>query len=127
MVESSQIPSLTEDIVYCPKCGTINSFKKSTSGKLLNYFCNKCGVRMNDLWDRYQNGIIKPLRCFYCSELTFNGEVYCIACGVKQKKVRKERVDKLANAKVKDSNSESSREGTDKYDEGMRVYFIRRV
>ena len=100
-MESLQIPSLTEDIVYCPKCGAINSFKKSTSGKLLNCFCCRCGVRMNDLWDGYQTGTIKGIKCFYCSESTFKGEVFCIACGEKQKKTRKERIEKLAQAKSK--------------------------
>ena len=88
MSNSSIIPNLTEDIIYCPKCGTINSFNKSKSGKLLNLFCSRCGIRLNDLWDEFSNGNIKPAICFYCDEITFKGEVYCIACGAKQKKVR---------------------------------------
>ncbi|MHA1356426.1 MAG: hypothetical protein ACTSR1_14780 [Candidatus Heimdallarchaeota archaeon] len=41
MTDSSQIPSLTDDIVYCPRCGSINSFKKSKSGRVLKYFCSR--------------------------------------------------------------------------------------
>jgi len=65
LVESLQIPSLTEDIVYCPKCGAINSFKKSKSGKMLNLFCSRCQVRLNDLWDEFRKGNIKSTMCFY--------------------------------------------------------------
>lgn len=116
------IPSLTDDIVYCPKCGAINSFKKSKSGKMLNLFCSRCQARLNELWDKYQKGIIAPVICFYCNEATFKGEVYCIACGAKQQKVRKDRTEKLSQAKIRDLNSEDTREGTDKFSDTMRIY-----
>ncbi|MHA1356427.1 MAG: hypothetical protein ACTSXA_04915 [Candidatus Heimdallarchaeota archaeon] len=121
------IPNLTEDIVYCPKCGSINSFKKSKSGKMLNFFCCRCQTQLNDLWDEFSKGNIKPVICFYCDEITFKGEVYCIACGAKQQKVRKDRAEKLTQAKVRDHDLDATREGTDRYDEVMRAFFVKRV
>jgi len=125
LVESLQIPSLTEDIVYCPKCGAINAFKKSTSGKLLKCFCCRCGVRMNDLWDGYQTGTIKSIKCFSCSELTFKGEVFCIVCGAKQKKIRIERAEKLAQAKSKKNELTLPEEVSVKNIEKIRLYHKR--
>jgi hypothetical protein len=122
VTHSTKIPGLIEDIVYCPKCGAINSFNKSKTGKLLNLFCSRCGVRLNDLWAAFTKGNIKPTICFYCDEITFKGEVYCIACGAKQKRVRKDRAEKLANAKIKNQDPTETREGSDKFDETMRAY-----
>lgn len=122
VTESALIPDLTEDIIYCPKCGAINSFKKTKSGKLLNLFCSRCGIRLNDLWDEFNKGNIRPTICFYCDEITFKGEVYCIACGAKQQRVRKNRSEKLANAKARDHDSAEPRAGSDKFDETMRAY-----
>jgi len=126
LVESLQIPSLTEDIVYCPKCGAINSFKKSKSGKMLNLFCSRCQVRLNDLWDEFRKGNIKSTMCFYCNEITFKGEVYCIACGAKQQRVRKDRAEKLSNAKARDHDGDAIREGDDSHYEVMRAYYVKR-
>ena len=92
-----KIPSLTEDIVYCPKCGAINSFKKSKSGRLLNHFCKRCGLRMNDFWDGYLEGHIKQAICESCQQTTFEGSIYCIACGAKQEKAYRERADKISD------------------------------
>jgi hypothetical protein len=71
-----QIPSLTDDIVYCSKCGTINSFKKSTSDRVLNHFCTRCSFCVNDFWDGYLEGHIKLVRCEACKEGTFIGSIY---------------------------------------------------
>ena len=61
--------------------------------------------------------------CFFCDEITFKGEVYCIACGAKQQRVRKDRAEKLSNAKARDhSLDKEPRAGSDKYTEKMRAY-----
>jgi uncharacterized Zn finger protein (UPF0148 family) len=122
MENTIQIPSLTEDIVYCPLCGAINSFKKSKIDRTLIYFCTRCDKRLNDLWDGLFNGSIEAVKCSYCHETTFEGEVYCIACGAKQQKVRKGRADKLSQAKVRDHDLDTTRDGTDKFNETMRAY-----
>jgi len=100
--EVFQIPSLTEDIVFCPKCGAINSYKKSRSGKTLNYFCSRCSLNMNNYWDGYLEGHIGSVRCDLCRESTFEGAVYCIACGAKQEKVVNERIKKISEARKRD-------------------------
>ena len=92
-----QIPSLTDDIVYCPKCGTINSYKKS--GRALNYFCSRCSLNMNDFWDGYLEGHIKQIRCKSCQQSTFDGSTFCIACGAKQEKIFRDRAEKISDAR----------------------------
>ncbi|MHA1124387.1 MAG: hypothetical protein ACTSO7_05960 [Candidatus Heimdallarchaeota archaeon] len=94
-----QIVSLTDDIVYCPKCGTINSFNKSKSGRMLNYFCSRCGLRMNDFWDRYLDGHIDSIKCRKCSQSTFKGSMYCIACGTRQEKAFSDRAGEISEAR----------------------------
>ncbi len=121
-----QIVSLTEDIVYCPKCGTINSFNKSKSGRLLNHFCSRCDLLFNDLWNGYINGYIKSVRCFSCHEPTFDAKVYCIVCGAKQEKVRKERVEKIAHAKNKNHDLTSPKDESVETIEKMRIYFAKK-
>ena len=56
--DSPLIPSLTEDIVYCPKCGSINSFKKSKSGRLHNHFRGPVLVNWSPI--RRRNGQCRP-------------------------------------------------------------------
>jgi len=124
--EVHQIPSLTEDIVYCPKCGTINSYKKSRSGKALNYFCSRCSLNMNDFWDGYLEGHIKQIRCSSCQRSTFERLTYCIACGTKQEKVFRTRAEKISDARGIDlditSSVEHAREIRQDYREKMDAH-----
>lgn len=118
-----QIPSLTEDIVYCPKCGTINSFKKSKSGRLLNHFCSRCGLRMNDFWDGYLEGHIKQTRCNVCKQTTFDGSFYCIACGAKQEKAYRERTEKISELLGEDLGLTSALEEVREAREKVRLEY----
>jgi len=108
--KSLLLPSLTADIIYCPKCGTINSFKENTFGELLNYFCERCGVRVNNYWDEYHNGKYALVKCERCQEYTFDRMKYCTVCGAIQSKVAKKRAEYLSS-KIKDSRSKLVLEG----------------
>jgi len=77
----SPLLSLTDNNIHCPKCGTINSFKNDPVGTRLNYFCERCSVKLNDYWDAFQNGKNKLIKCKSCKELTFDGTKYCVFCG----------------------------------------------
>ena len=125
MTDSSQIPSLTDDIVYCPRCGSINSFKKSKSGIVLKHFCSRCDLLFNDLWNGYIDGNIKSVRCSSCHEPTFEAKVYCIVCGAKQQKVRKDRAEKIAHAKSKKNDLALPDEESVKNMEKIRLYHKR--
>lgn len=90
---------LTDELIFCPKCGAKNSFKISEYDIKLKYFCQRCSERLNDIWEDYQRGQIDETICKYCQQLTFNSFKYCIACGLKQKKVAKKRFKELSTTK----------------------------
>ena len=99
LADSPQIPSLTDDIVYCPKCGTINSFKKSKSGRLLIHFCSRCSLRMNDYWDAYLEGHSRLIRCKKCGQSTFEESMCCVSCGEKQEEIFSKRASEISSAR----------------------------
>jgi len=117
--EYPQIVSLTDDIVYCPKCGTINSFNKSKSGRLLNHFCNRCSLRMNDFWDAYLEGHSRLFRCKKCGQSTFDESIYCVSCGEKQEEVYNKRASEISSARGEFESLEP-----DNYETAMPADFL---
>ena len=88
--------SLTDSFVYCPKCGTKNTFKLSGSGKQLVYFCMRCSSKLNTYWDRHQIGEIMIANCKSCQQKTFKDLKYCISCGLQQRAVAAKRSRELS-------------------------------
>lgn len=78
-----RIRPLVSAEVFCPKCGKHNSFKLSSQGKMLNYFCDRCNRRLNDIWETYKENKIDLILCGICQEWTFKDQSYCINCGRK--------------------------------------------
>ena len=78
-VEGEQIRSLTDSIVFCPKCGCENFFADDPI--ITQHFCKKCHVNLNEIWDNYFEGILTVNECLKCQQYTFEKFRYCIACG----------------------------------------------
>ena len=76
-----QLRSLTDNFVFCPKCGMENSFKLSKEGKKLIYFCKKCKSILNNYWDGYTKKQYSVTNCSTCQQPTFKDLKYCISCG----------------------------------------------
>jgi len=83
--------SLTDDFVFCPKCGHRNTFELSETGTQLVYFCKRCSAKLNVYWDSYQNGEIVIANCKSCQQVTFKELKYCISCGSQQRAVALKR------------------------------------
>ncbi|NHJ49640.1 MAG: zinc ribbon domain-containing protein [Asgard group archaeon] len=80
---SFSIRAITGEEIFCPFCGTENLFKESSTGFSLNYFCSRCGKKLNDLWEKTRNDEIGLISCDNCHLDTFINEKYCINCGTK--------------------------------------------
>lgn len=93
--EVKRLPNLTDDIIYCPKCGTVNTFEDDSMKLMKNCFCERCGTRLNDFWDKYNEGELAIVHCEYCAEATFFNQKFCVHCGAKQKRVSSERLKQL--------------------------------
>ena len=87
-LEEKQIRSLTDSIVFCPKCGCENFFGNDPF--ITQFFCKKCHVKLNEIWDNYFEGKLTVNKCLTCQQYTFEKFRYCIACG-KTDIVRKNR------------------------------------
>jgi len=83
----SQLRSLTDSFVFCPKCGKRNTYELSRSGAQLIYFCKRCSAKLNAYWDSHQNGEMTTSFCRSCQQPTFKDLKYCITCGSQQKEV----------------------------------------
>jgi hypothetical protein len=90
-----RIRSLVSHEVFCPKCGKKNSYKLSSKGVLLNYFCDRCSHRMNDLWEAHQEKALELLLCRICEEWTFKDLTFCINCGKKAFPIEPSFVEKV--------------------------------
>ena len=93
--EILEIPKLTGNIIYCPKCGSINTFEDDSMSLMKNCFCERCGVRINDFWDKYDEGELALINCEFCAKVTFLNQKFCIQCGAKQQKVSSKRLKQL--------------------------------
>jgi hypothetical protein len=91
-----QFRSLTDDFVFCPKCGTKNMFKLSQTGTELNYFCERCSVKLNDYWEGTSTGQLAIAMCKTCQQSTFEELKYCIVCGSIQGKVARKRAREIS-------------------------------
>jgi len=78
-LEEKQIRSLTDSIVFCPKCGSENFFVDDPF--ITQYFCKKCQVKLTEIWDNYYEGKLTANKCPTCQQNTFENLRYCIACG----------------------------------------------
>ena len=95
---TKELRPITWGIIFCLKCGAKNSFKEGAPGVELNYFCTNCSTRLNDYWMSYENGQRSLIRCEYCQQLTFDKMIYCINCGVKQRKIAAKESKRLSEA-----------------------------
>jgi len=84
-IDVTQMRSLTDNYVFCPKCGVKNTFKLSKAGKQLNYFCKRCSAKLNNYWAKFQNGQLLLVSCKNCQQQTFESAKYCICCGLTHK------------------------------------------
>jgi len=75
----SEFRDLLADFVFCPKCGTKNSFIDNPFAT--RHFCVRCSVILDKFWEDYLNGITTPSNCIICNQLTFQKLKYCISCG----------------------------------------------
>ncbi|MGC9781453.1 MAG: hypothetical protein HZR80_19580 [Candidatus Heimdallarchaeota archaeon] len=89
--KENQLRSLTDDFVFCPKCGKKNSFTLSKTGSELKYFCERCSERLNDIWNEFYKELISIVNCKTCKQPTFDEYKYCTSCGSLQKKVARKR------------------------------------
>ena len=80
----NQLPNLSKEAIYCPKCGYVNSFAKSSPNKTNSYLCSRCKVQLKEFWDNFSDGSLQLTNCVNCSESTFENQIYCIHCGTKQ-------------------------------------------
>lgn len=92
MSEKEKIPlseihfrKITDDFVFCPKCGKKNSFSFGVSGEEPEYYCAYCHNWLNYYWKEYQHGKLLLVICDKCMQNTFDQEKYCITCGSVQK------------------------------------------
>ncbi|NHJ32674.1 MAG: hypothetical protein FK732_07420 [Asgard group archaeon] len=90
--------NLTDDFVFCPKCGTRNVFKLSRAGTELKYFCERCNERLNDYWEGAQSEQLSIAECKSCLQPTFEELKYCISCGSIQRKVARKRAKEISSA-----------------------------
>ena len=94
--DSFYLRSLTDDFVFCPKCGTKNQFRISSSGTELNYFCDRCSERLNDFWEEAYTGQLETVICEACQQPTFEEMKYCISCGSLQRMVARKRAREIS-------------------------------
>lgn len=80
---SKDIPNLIGEVIYCPKCGVVNLFDQISTNQIC--FCERCETKLNDIWDKFQEGKIDAKICDSCKKTTFSLQKYCIVCGEKQK------------------------------------------
>ncbi|MGC9780669.1 MAG: hypothetical protein HZR80_15610 [Candidatus Heimdallarchaeota archaeon] len=79
--ELYRLRELTDDFVFCPKCGTKNSFEIRQTEIKLKHFCKRCSARLNDFWDKFYDGKLTDACCKACQQPTFEEHKYCISCG----------------------------------------------
>ncbi|NHJ33024.1 MAG: hypothetical protein FK732_09180 [Asgard group archaeon] len=91
------VRSLTDDFVFCPKCGTKNIFRLGRDGSELRYFCERCSERLNDFWDSAQAGQLLITGCESCQQSTFAKLKYCISCGSIQRRVARKRAQEISS------------------------------
>lgn len=94
--EFYQVRSLTDDFVFCPKCGTKNIFKLSRTGTQLNYFCERCSEKLNDYWEGAFTGQLSIAMCKACQQSTFEELKYCVSCGSIQRRVARKRAREIS-------------------------------
>ena len=103
------IRSLTDDFIFCPKCGTRNLFRLGKSGTELNYFCERCSDKLNDYWEGAHTGQMEIDMCYTCQQSTFKELKYCVSCGSIQKLVAHKRAKEISRAMGDDQLSEDIR------------------
>ncbi|NHJ33439.1 MAG: hypothetical protein FK732_11305 [Asgard group archaeon] len=80
LVEKAQIRELTDEFVFCPKCGKKNVF---SFGELesTNYYCAFCQAWLNYYWSEYKQDKVSLKTCEACQQQTFVQGKFCITCG----------------------------------------------
>lgn len=94
-IEDLEIPNLFSGIIYCPKCGNVNSYEDDLMALMKNCFCERCGTRLNDFWEKYKEEELVLINCEFCAKATFLNQKFCVQCGTKQQKVSSERLKQL--------------------------------
>ena len=107
--ETFYFRSLTDGYVFCPKCGTKNQFRLSSSSTELNYFCERCSEKLNDYWEGVYTGQIEIALCNTCQQSTFKELKYCVSCGSIQRLVAHKRAKKISKALGEDQLTEDLR------------------
>jgi len=77
--QKSELRDLLADFIFCPKCGTKNSFIDNPFAT--RHFCVRCSVILDKFWEDYLNGNAIPSNCKICHQLTFQKLKYCTSCG----------------------------------------------
>lgn len=81
--KKEEIPfrKITDDFVFCPKCGKKNTFSFGEPNEETNYYCAYCQCWLNFYWTEYIHGKTSLDTCEACQQQTFTQGKFCISCG----------------------------------------------